>query len=92
MDREQLKKLIEDVAVKAHNDTHIVEQITNDDLYWERTVDGCEFLCYDCYDAGISVYNDTVAFNEGTPWFETVKFDNTERITELTKELFGADE
>ena len=63
MDRETVKKLIENTATNAYNTTHS-KKITNDDLYWEHTRK-CDFLCYDCYDVGISVYNDDVAFNEG---------------------------
>ena len=88
MDKKSIKKLIENVFTNAYNSTSS-EKITSDDLYWEHTTDNCDFLCFDEYDIGISVYKKDVAFNEGTPEYERVQFDNTDRIIELTQSLFN---
>ena len=83
---ENLKDIIVEVFVEANNKAFPKNKITNDDLYWE-IAQNCEFLCIDGYDVGISIYNNKIGFNEGTPWEQFVKLDNIEQIKKLTAEI-----
>jgi len=75
MTKEEFKKLAEVEITKLY-------KIDSDNLGWEETEDGSEFLCNfeDCIDIGITIRENNIHFHESEPSYIKVSLNNDNEI------------